>query len=148
MAELPPFASALGDGIWCIDTGYHRPHYDAAYLLVDSGRAAFCDTGTNFAVPRLLATLQALGLARDAVDWVIPSHVHLDHAGGAGLLMQRAAQPHACCCTRAACATWSTRRRCSRRCWRSTAPKRWRATTARCCRWTPNASPPPRTAWS
>ena len=85
---LPPFASALGDGIWCIDTGYHRPHYDAAYLLVDGGRAAFWDTGTNFAVPRLLATLQALGLQRDAVDWVIPSHVHLDHAGGAGLLMQ------------------------------------------------------------
>ena len=85
---LPPFANALGDGIWCIDTGYHRPHYDAAYLLVDSGRAAFFDTGTNHAVPRLLATLQGLGLARDAVDWVIPSHVHLDHAGGAGLLMQ------------------------------------------------------------
>ena len=88
MAELPPFASALGDGIWCIDTGYHRPHYDAAYLLVDDGRAAFWDTGTNFAVPCLLATLQALGLEREAVDWVIPSHVHLDHAGGAGLLMQ------------------------------------------------------------
>ena len=88
MAELPPFASALGDGIWCIDTGYQRPHYDAAYLLVDSGRAAFFDTGTNFAVPRLLATLRALGLERDAVDWVIPSHVHLDHAGGAGVLMR------------------------------------------------------------
>jgi len=87
-AQLPPFAQALGDGIWCIDTGYHRPHYDAAYLLVDSGRAAFFDTGTNHAVPRLLATLDALGLARDAVDWVIPSHVHLDHAGGAGLLMR------------------------------------------------------------
>jgi glyoxylase-like metal-dependent hydrolase (beta-lactamase superfamily II) len=85
---LPRFAQALGDGIWCIDTGYHRPHYDAAYLLVDSGRAAFFDTGTNHAVPRLLATLDALGLARDAVDWVIPSHVHLDHAGGAGLLMR------------------------------------------------------------
>jgi len=88
MPELPPFASALGDGIWCIDTGYHRPQYDAAYLLVDGGRAAFFDTGTNLAVPRLLATLRSLGLPRDAVDWVIPSHVHLDHAGGAGLLIR------------------------------------------------------------
>ena len=87
-SALPPFAQALGDGIWCIDTGYHGPAYDAAYLLVDSGRAAFFDTGTNHAVPRLLATLRSLGLDRDAVDWVIPSHVHLDHAGGAGLLMQ------------------------------------------------------------
>ena len=85
---LPPFAQALGDEVWCIDTGYHRPAFDAAYLLVGDGRAAFFDTGTNFAVPRLLATLQALGLPREAVDWVIPSHVHLDHAGGAGALMR------------------------------------------------------------
>src|SRR5574337_536780 len=88
MAEfLPDFVTALGDCIWCIDTGYQRPRFDAAYLLVDDGRSAFFDTGTNFAVPRLLAALDALGLARDAVDWVIPSHVHLDHAGGAGRLM-------------------------------------------------------------
>ena len=87
-SPLPDFVEALGDGIWCIDTGYHRPRFDAAYLLVDDGRAAFFDTGTNHAVPRLLAALEAVGLARDAVDWVIPSHVHLDHAGGAGALMQ------------------------------------------------------------
>lgn len=93
MPALPPYASALGDGIWCIDTGYHRPQYDAAYLVVDDGRAAFIDTGANPAVPRLLGTLQALGLPPEAVDWVIPTHVHLDHAGGAGLLMQ--ALPHA-----------------------------------------------------
>lgn len=86
--ELPAFVEALGDGIWCIDTGYHRPRFDAAYLLVDDGRAAFFDTGTNHALPRLLGALQALGLPRDAVDWVIPSHVHLDHAGGAGALMR------------------------------------------------------------
>jgi len=55
---------------------------------VQDGRAAFIDTGTNHAVPRLLATLAALGLDSDAVDCVIPTHVHLDHAGGAGLLMQ------------------------------------------------------------
>ena len=73
--------------------------------MVHQGRAAFIDTGTNHAVPRLLAALEALGLARDAVDWVIPTHVHLDHAGGAGLLMQRAADAPRCSCTRAARAT-------------------------------------------
>ena len=55
---------------------------------MQDGRAAFIDTGTSYAVPRLLGALDALGLARDAVDWVIPTHVHLDHAGGAGALMQ------------------------------------------------------------
>lgn len=85
---LPDFVEALGDGLQAIDTGFERPHFDAAYLIVDNGRAAFVDTGTNHAVPRLLSALHGLGLGHDAVDWVIPTHVHLDHAGGAGLLMQ------------------------------------------------------------
>jgi len=90
---LPAFVEPLGDDLFVIDTGFERPHFDAAYLIVDSGRAAFIDTGTNHAVPRLLAALQALGLSSDAVDWVIATHVHLDHAGGAGLLMR--SLPHA-----------------------------------------------------
>ena len=86
---LPDFVLELGHGIYAVDTGFHRERFDAAYLLVQDGRAAFIDTGTNFAVPRLLAALQSLGLAHDAVDWVIPTHVHLDHAGGAGALMRQ-----------------------------------------------------------
>jgi glyoxylase-like metal-dependent hydrolase (beta-lactamase superfamily II) len=55
---------------------------------VDSGRAAFVDVGTNFSVPYLLAALDTLGIARNAVDYVFLTHVHLDHAGGAGKLLQ------------------------------------------------------------
>jgi glyoxylase-like metal-dependent hydrolase (beta-lactamase superfamily II) len=83
-----PFAEVLPHGIHTIDTGFHRPRFDAAYLMVEQGRVAFIDTGVNRSVPRLLAVLDALGLAPAVVDWVIVSHVHLDHAGGAGLLMQ------------------------------------------------------------
>ena len=89
MPSLPPYVQALDHGIHVIDTGFHRDRFDASYLIVEDGRAAFVDTGTNFAVPRLLGTLEALGLARDAVDFVIPTHVHLDHAGGVGLLMKQ-----------------------------------------------------------
>jgi len=85
----------LGAGIYCIDTGFQRAQFDAAYLIVDAGRAAFVDTGTNHAVPRLLAALDQLGLARAAVDWVMPTHVHLDHAGGVGLLLQSLPQARA-----------------------------------------------------
>ncbi len=84
----PDFLEPLGNGIYAIDTGFQRPRFDAAYLMVENGRAAFIDTGTNHAVPRLLAALDAVGLSPAAVDWVIPTHVHLDHAGGVGLLMQ------------------------------------------------------------
>jgi glyoxylase-like metal-dependent hydrolase (beta-lactamase superfamily II) len=87
-APLPSFCEPLGDGLWAIDTGFHRDRFDAAYLVEEGGRAAFIDTGTAFAVPRLLASLEALGLPRSAVDFVIPTHVHLDHAGGVGQLMQ------------------------------------------------------------
>lgn len=79
--------------ITVIDTGFVRPRFDASFLIVENGRAAFIETGPNSAVPRLLAALEAQGLDRDAVDYVIPTHVHLDHAGGAGLLMQNL--PHA-----------------------------------------------------
>lgn len=85
---LPEYLEPLGQGVYAIDTGFHRDRFDAAYLVVEAGRAAFIDTGTNFALPRLLGALEALSVERSAVDWVIPTHVHLDHAGGAGALMQ------------------------------------------------------------
>ena len=93
-AALPPFVEACAEGVYAIDTGFHRPRFDAAWLVVHGGRAAFVDTGTNHALPRLLAALDALGVARDAVDWIIPTHVHLDHAGGVGALAREL--PAAC----------------------------------------------------
>ena len=85
---LPSYLQPLSHGVYSIDTGFHREAFDACYLVVEHGHAAFIDTGTNFSVPRLLGALEALGLGVDAVDWAIPTHVHLDHAGGAGLLMR------------------------------------------------------------
>ena len=81
------FCQHLSHGITVIDTGFVRPGFDAAFLLVENGRAAYIETGPNNAVPRLLAALETVGLDRSAVDYVIPTHVHLDHAGGAGLLI-------------------------------------------------------------
>lgn len=85
------------DGITAIDTDYVRPQLDASHLLVDHGRAAFVDTGTTLSVPNLLAALDARGIGRDQVDWVLTTHVHLDHAGGAGELMRHL--PNARCAT-------------------------------------------------
>jgi glyoxylase-like metal-dependent hydrolase (beta-lactamase superfamily II) len=75
-------------GITAVDTEYLHPGHAASHIIEDAGRAAFVDVGTNYSVPYLLAALDALGLAREAVDYVFLTHVHLDHAGGAGLLMQ------------------------------------------------------------
>jgi len=80
--------SDFDHGISAIDTGFFRPRFDASHLIVENGRAAFVDTGTNYSVPRLLDALRNRQLSIDAVDYVILTHVHLDHAGGAGLLMR------------------------------------------------------------
>ena len=91
---MTSFYQRLDHGITVVDTGFVRPRFDASFLIVENGRAAFIETGPNSAVPRLLAALEAHGLERDAVDYVIPTHVHLDHAGGAGLLMQKNVSIH------------------------------------------------------
>jgi glyoxylase-like metal-dependent hydrolase (beta-lactamase superfamily II) len=75
-------------GITAVDAEYLYPGHAAAHLIVDGGRAAFVDVGTNSSVPYLLAALDELGIARTAVDYLLLTHVHLDHAGGAGALMQ------------------------------------------------------------
>jgi len=80
-------------GITAVDTEYLRPGHAAAHIIVDSGRAAFVDVGTHFSVPYLLAALRDRGIAPSQVDYLLITHVHLDHAGGAGELL--AALPQA-----------------------------------------------------
>lgn len=90
MSEQPRITPRINDypaGVSAIDTEYVRPMMDASHLIVRDGRAAFVDTGTSHSVPLLLAALDARGISRDAVDYVLVTHVHLDHAGGAGQLM-------------------------------------------------------------
>ena len=73
-----PFVQTLDHGIHVIDTGFHRPRFDASYLVVEDGRAAFVDTGTNHSVPRLLADFFGLPLSLGSV-------VALQQTGSAAL---------------------------------------------------------------
>ena len=96
ISALPtPRLTRHPDGITAVDTEYLYPGHAAAHLVTQNGRAAFVDVGTNDSVPYLLAALRALGLEPGAVDYVLLTHVHLDHAGGAGRLMR--ALPNARC---------------------------------------------------
>ncbi len=78
----------LPEQISCIDTFYQRPDLAACYLIESDGEAAFIDTGTAHSVPLLMQLLAEKGIQPAQVRYVIPTHVHLDHAGGAGQLMQ------------------------------------------------------------
>jgi glyoxylase-like metal-dependent hydrolase (beta-lactamase superfamily II) len=74
-------------GIHVLDAGYLRPGLAAIHVIVREGHAVIVDTGTNMAVPRVMAALSDLGVPPEAVDHVIITHVHLDHAGAAGALL-------------------------------------------------------------
>lgn len=87
MSDIPALQE-FAHGIAAVDTDYVRPRLDASHIIVRDGRAAFVDTGTTHSVPGLLAALATLGVDRADVDWVFLTHIHLDHAGGAGELMQ------------------------------------------------------------
>ncbi|MEE8426079.1 MAG: MBL fold metallo-hydrolase, partial [Woeseiaceae bacterium] len=89
MPDQVAHISDIDNGIVAIDTEYVRPLLDASHLIVEDGRAAFVDTGTNDSVPLLLDALRQKDLDPGDVDFVFLTHVHLDHAGGAGQLMQR-----------------------------------------------------------
>ena len=78
----------LGFGITCIDTLLHRPGLACCYLIENEGMAGFIDTGTNNSIPILLEVLRRKGISRERVAYLMPTHVHLDHAGGSGGLMQ------------------------------------------------------------
>lgn len=79
-----------GHGIYTIDAHYVVPRLASIHLIVgEGGEAAIFDTGTNLSWPYVAGALAHLGIAHEQVRYVIPSHVHLDHAGGAGLLIER-----------------------------------------------------------
>lgn len=84
-----PVFEDLGDGIYCIDALYTQPGLACCYLIGDGAQYALIETGTALSVPNILATLCALAIPPAALRYVIPTHVHLDHAGGAGALMQQ-----------------------------------------------------------
>ena len=75
-------------GIITIDTNFVRPYLDASHLIIENGKAAFVDTGTNHSVSYLLDSLTPNNLDASDVEYVFITHVHLDHAGGAGKLMK------------------------------------------------------------
>lgn len=71
---------------YCLDFGlYGTPRYGAIYIL-DSERPAVVDTGTGANYELLCTALDSVGIALDELEIIALTHVHLDHAGGAGLL--------------------------------------------------------------
>lgn len=77
------------ESVVTVDCHYRYLSKAAAYLVVEGDRAAFVDNNTVHAVPNLMAALSARGLRSENVEYLIITHVHLDHAGATATLTQR-----------------------------------------------------------
>jgi len=75
-----------GTDVHYVDVGaYDVPGYGSVYII-DADRPAVVDTGLGTNVDLIVDALGELGL--DSLDYILTTHIHLDHAGGAGLLAE------------------------------------------------------------
>ncbi|WP_085524537.1 MBL fold metallo-hydrolase [Tuberibacillus sp. Marseille-P3662] len=56
--------------------------------VIEEEQLTLIETGPSPSVPYIKKGLKRLGYSLDQVNYLIVTHVHLDHAGGAGLLLQ------------------------------------------------------------
>lgn len=82
-----PFHTLPGN-IVCIDADYVQPEIACFYLVGDSGEYALIETGTNHSLDNLRRALDHFGIKDPQIRYIVPTHVHLDHAGGAGRYLQ------------------------------------------------------------
>lgn len=79
----------LGNGIYSVDARYICPGNACCYLMIEGDQVAIIETGTAYTAEGIHEALISLGFGIESVRYIVPTHVHLDHAGGAGVLMQR-----------------------------------------------------------
>lgn len=78
----------IAPNFFCIDThDLNRKERTSAYLLIDE-KIALVETSASPSVPYIIEGLNELQITLEDIDYVIVTHIHLDHAGGAGLFLQ------------------------------------------------------------
>ncbi len=78
----------LGNGIYQIDLYDQEPCRTNSYLIL-SDRVALVETGPAPGVTHITDALASLSVPLEKVEYIIVSHIHLDHAGGAGSLARQ-----------------------------------------------------------
>ena len=86
MSYVEPVPGA--EGIYLVDTNqFGLDHHGAAYI-VRGAQVAVVETGLSYSTERLLGALRELGISNEDVIYIVVTHIHLDHAGGAGFLAE------------------------------------------------------------
>lgn len=81
-------ATEIAPGVRAVDLWDRgRPHHTSGYMI-NAPRPALVDTGAALSVPRWLEAFAEIGIAPSEIVYVIVTHIHLDHSGGAGVLLR------------------------------------------------------------
>lgn len=84
-------AKPIGEGVWSIDLDFQGQRgVIAAYLVAGGDRLAVIETGPASTLAALRAGIAAAGFTPEAIERILVTHIHLDHSGGAGQLLQDA----------------------------------------------------------
>ncbi len=80
--------SEVAENIYLIDDQlYSIPKWGSIYLINEEGKALI-DAGPATSVHAVLDGIKKLGFKPEDIDYLIVTHIHLDHAGGAGVLLK------------------------------------------------------------
>lgn len=74
-------------GVFHLDAQYVEPGVASLYCVVHNDEVAIIETGTSLTLPHVIQFLADQSIDPKQVRYVVPTHVHLDHAGGAGAMM-------------------------------------------------------------
>lgn len=100
--SIPSAVTPVDDGIYQIDLFERGLRGRSASYLILADQPALVEVGASISVPSILAALQQLGVEPQAIAYVVITHVHLDHAGGTGKLLQALPNAQLLCHSRAA----------------------------------------------
>ncbi len=79
----------LGNGLWQLDLGFQgRRGIISAWLLAGERGHILIETGPSSTLEQLSSALATIGLETTSISTILLTHIHLDHAGAAGLLAQ------------------------------------------------------------
>lgn len=92
----------LGHNVWMIDLLEQGLRGRTAAYFIRDEKLTLIETGSSLSHGVLVDALADLGVSPEDLDYVIVTHVHLDHAGGAGHMMERASKATLVCHPRAA----------------------------------------------
>jgi glyoxylase-like metal-dependent hydrolase (beta-lactamase superfamily II) len=87
--KKPMFSKKLNNFMYLIDLKPLGIENVIASYVLRGDKVAVVETGPTTSISNLLAGLQEIGIRNEEVEYVAVSHIHIDHAGGAGTLLQK-----------------------------------------------------------